>query len=95
MGRIFCLLGLMVVSSLAQPRVVSLDRREGKVHYGDERPPVADVEEKQLSTSRGAGCVMKRSERRSSSGDAVCRGKLRRVLQAGARIADQARHPVR
>jgi len=51
------LLGLMVVSSLAQAGGLYrwIDEK-GKVHYGDERPPVADVEEKRLSDGvEGAG----------------------------------------
>lgn len=51
MERMFWLIGLMVASSLAQAgELYRWIDEKGKVHYGDERPPVvADVEEKKFS----------------------------------------------
>lgn len=68
MKRMFWLIGLMAASSLAQAgELYRWIDEKGKVHYGDERPPVADVEEKRFSgpaeTDSGLSYEARRAQR--------------------------------
>jgi len=50
MGRMFWVLGLMIISVLAQAgELYRWVDEKGKVHYGDAPPPVADVEKRKFS----------------------------------------------